>query len=54
MLVTHDSRVASSCDRIIYLLDGRISAELRMGKIVAGDEKQREEKVAKWLMEMGW
>ena len=54
LLVTHDSRVASSCDRIIYLLDGRISAELRMGKIVAGDEKQREEKVAKWLMEMGW
>lgn len=54
LMVTHDSRIASSCDRIIYLLDGRISAELKLGKSVAGTEKQREEKVARWLMEMGW
>lgn len=54
LMVTHDSRVASSCDRIIYLLDGQISAELKLGKSVAGTEKQREEKVARWLMEMGW
>ena len=32
LMVTHDSRIASSCDRIIYLLDGRISAELTLGK----------------------
>ena len=54
LLVTHDSRIASSCDRIIYLLDGQISAELKLGKSTAGTEKQREEKVARWLMEMGW
>lgn len=54
LMVTHDSRIASSCDRIIYLLDGQISAELKLGKSVAGTEKQREEKVASWLMEMGW
>ncbi len=54
LMVTHDSRIASSCDRIIYLLDGQISAELKLGKSVAGTEKQREEKVARWLMEMGW
>ena len=54
LMVTHDSRVASSCDRIMYLLDGRISAELALGKSTAGAEKQREERVAKWLMEMGW
>ena len=54
LLATHDSRVASSCDRIIYLLDGQISAELTMGKSMAGTEKQREEKTAEWLMEMGW
>lgn len=54
LMVTHDSKVASSCDRIIYLLDGRISAELALGKSVAGAEKQREEKTARWLMEMGW
>lgn len=54
LMVTHDSRVASSCDRIIYLQDGRISAELTLGKSKAGAEKQREGKVARWLMEMGW
>lgn len=54
LMVTHDSRIASSCDRIIYLLDGRISAELRLDKLVAGKERQREEKVTRWLMEMGW
>ena len=31
LMVTHDSRIASSCDRIIYLLDGQISAELKLG-----------------------
>ena len=54
LMVTHDSRIASSCDRIIYLLDGQISAELKLGKSVAGAEKEGEEKVARWLMEMGW
>ncbi len=54
LMVTHDNRIASSCDRIIYLLDGQISAELTLGKSAAGTEKRREEKVARWLMEMGW
>lgn len=54
LMVTHDSKVASRCDRIMYLLDGRISAELTLGKSAAGAEKRREETVAKWLMEMGW
>lgn len=54
LMVTHDSRVASSCDRILYLLDGRILGELKLGKPEAGTEKCREEKVNLWLMEMGW
>lgn len=54
LMVTHDSRIASSCDRIIYLLDGRLSAELTLGKSITGAEKRREETVARWLMEMGW
>lgn len=54
LMVTHDSRIASSCDRIIYLLDGQISTELTLGKSMAVEEKRREEKVARWLMEMGW
>ena len=54
LMVTHDSRIASSCDRIIYLLDGQISAELTLDKSAAETEKRREEKVARWLMEIGW
>ena len=54
LMVTHDSRIASSCDRMIYLLDGQISAELTLGKAAASKEKRREETVVRWLMEMGW
>lgn len=54
LMVTHDSRTASICDRILYLLDGRIAAKLPLGRLAAGEEKQREEKVARWLMGMGW
>ena len=54
LMVTHDSKIASQCDRIMYLLDGRISAGLPLGKFVGGTERQREEQTARWLMEMGW
>lgn len=54
LLVTHDSKVASRCNRILYLLDGRICGELKLHRMGAGTEKQREEKTNKWLMEMGW
>lgn len=54
LMVTHDSGVASVCDRILYLLDGRICGELKLGKTVSGNKKQREDKVNRWLMEMGW
>lgn len=53
LLVTHDSRVASTCDRILYLVDGQISSELVLtGPANAG--KGREDIVAMWLMDMGW
>lgn len=32
LMVTHDSRVASCCERILYLLDGKIRGELSLGK----------------------
>mgnify|MGYP000010974343 CR=1 FL=1 len=54
LMVTHDSKVASNCDRILYLLDGRICGELVLGKLVPGTEKGREERVNKWLAGMGW
>lgn len=54
LMVTHDSKVASTCDRIMYLLDGSIRGELALGKLGSSMEKQREERVNKWLMDMGW
>lgn len=54
LMVTHDSKVAGRCGRILYLLDGRICGELTLEQSAAGMEKQREEKVNRWLMDMGW
>lgn len=52
LLVTHDGRVASFCDRILYLLDGKIVGELAFEK----DEKRgaKEEKITGWLQQWGW
>lgn len=54
LLVTHDSKVASRCERILYLLDGQICGELTLHQSSAQTEKQREEKVIRWLTNMGW
>ncbi len=54
LMVTHDGRIASCCDRILYLLDGRICGELVLGRAKEGTGRMREEKVNSWLMEMGW
>ena len=54
LLETHDSKVASRCNRILYLLDGKICGELKVQGMKAGTEKQREETVSKWLMDMEW
>ena len=52
LMVTHDSKVAAQCGRILYLLDGCIRGEFSPAG-VAG-EKEREEAVGRWLAEMGW
>lgn len=54
MMVTHDSRVASMCDRILYLLDGEIRGEFVLGKYTGENGREREQKTADWLGTMGW
>ena len=54
LLVTHDSKVAGRCGRILYLLDGRICGELLLQRPGAGTQKRREETVNQWLEMMGW
>ncbi len=61
MLVTHDKKVAAKCSRILYIVDGNIKGELKLGNPadmdkVVGDEplKDRERQVNRWLEDMGW
>lgn len=54
LMVTHDSRVASCCSRILYLLDGQLQGELSLEDCAREAIRQREERVNKWLAEMEW
>src|SRR5699024_5004128 len=56
LLVTHDIKVAAKTERVLYMMDGKIVGEKRLGKYKREneDEKQREERLSKWLMERGF
>lgn len=53
VMVTHDMRSARRGNRILYLKDGVIMGECDLGKYQSGD-RQRHEKLAAFLAEMGW
>jgi len=55
LLVTHDVKVASKTERILFMHDGRLVAEKKLGKYYegSGDHKSREENLNAWLSEMG-
>lgn len=56
VLVTHDTKVASRADRIIYLLDGKIHDELALGRynIEKNDLSIRERNLISWLEKHGF
>ncbi|QQK74850.1 ABC transporter ATP-binding protein [Salicibibacter cibarius] len=56
LLVTHDVKVAAKTERILYMVDGNIVGEKLLGKYNQhnNEMKTREEKLSKWLMEMGF
>lgn len=56
MLVTHDSKVAAKTERVVFMVDGNIIAEKKMGKfdVKKDDIKKREEIIMKWLVEHGF
>ena len=53
VMVTHDIKSARRGNRIIYLQDGGIMGECRIGKYVSGDH-ERHEKIRRFLEGMGW
>ena len=55
MLVTHDMRVASKCERILYIEDGNIRDEMTLGKCqITDDMRLRERQLNDWLIKLGW
>lgn len=55
LTVTHDVKMASAASRIIYLKDGKIEAELVVGKLHDKSAlKEREQMVLSWLMAQGF
>ena len=53
VMVTHDMRSARRGSRVLYLKDGVILGECRLGKYVHGD-LARHEKLSAFLQDMGW
>ena len=53
IMVTHDKKSALRGNRIIYLKDGKIFGELSLNKY-KGNDSERDEKLNKFLKEMGW
>ena len=49
LLVTHDIKVASRSERVLFMNDGSITGEFCLGKYENG-AKNREEKLSEWLM----
>ncbi len=54
MMVTHDSKVAAKCSRVLYIVDGNIKGEYISPCDDSLQEKDRERMLNNWLMELGW
>ncbi|MCL2560225.1 MAG: ABC transporter ATP-binding protein [Turicibacter sp.] len=55
LMVTHDSKVASKSDRVIYIEDGGIKGDYYLGKYEGERRlKSREQTLNRWLQDMGW
>lgn len=55
MLVTHDARVAAKTERVLFMMDGVITGEKRLGKYQKDSNiKTRESQLSAWLAQMGF
>ena len=54
LMVTHDSRLASRCGRVLYLVDGQIYGEMTFEADENISNKEREDKLNQWLAKMEW
>ncbi|MCM2982338.1 ABC transporter ATP-binding protein [Niallia circulans] len=51
VLVTHDVKVAMRAERVLYMIDGQITGEIKLGKYRSDRTalRMREEQLSKWL-----
>ena len=55
MMVTHDSKIAAKCSRVLYIVDGNIKGEYKLQNTSSEkEEMERERELNNWLMELGW
>jgi putative ABC transport system ATP-binding protein len=56
LLVTHNVKVAARTERVLFMLDGRIASQKKLGKYAdnGGDTRAREEGLSNWLLEKGF
>lgn len=54
LMVTHDGKIASRCDRVLYILDGKLRGQLVLGKFNSESSREREGKITAWLESLGW
>lgn len=55
MLVTHDLKVASRCERVLYIEDGNIRDEITLGVWDSQCDKRKRERILNdWLIKLGW
>jgi len=56
LLATHDAKIAAKAERVLFMLDGSIVAEHKLGKYngESQERKEREEQLSTWLLRMGF
>lgn len=54
IVVTHDERVASEADRVIYIKDGNISGEISLVKFKSEEKEKRLKKLNEFLSKEGF
>lgn len=54
LMVTHDVKAATRANRILYIQDGNIGAELVLEKYRRENQKEIESQISAWLLARGW
>lgn len=54
VMVTHDLKAARRASRLLYLADGKIDGELKLGGYVEEEKEERDRVIYQFLKERGW